>query len=126
MAFNDLLNPEEFAFGAEPFGRGYDPAELVGDSGAALKLELRYTRFLPESSLLGYTAYGFYDAGKVWRRHPIAQSAAESAAAAGLGVRLSFARGVTGFVELAQPLTHDVAAEGDRGARFFGGVAKWL
>ena len=42
-AFTDLLSSELFSFGGEQFGRGYDPSELVGDTGAAGKAELRYT-----------------------------------------------------------------------------------
>ena len=36
-AFNELLSPEEFAYGGEQFGRAYDAAELLGDSGIALQ-----------------------------------------------------------------------------------------
>lgn len=121
-AFSDLLAPELFAFGGEQFGRGYDPSELVGDSGAALKLELRYTGAPGDDVLTGYTAYGFYDVGSVRRRTPINEAASESAAAAGLGLRFSLGRHVSGFAELAKPLTRDVAAEGNRDARGYVGL----
>jgi hemolysin activation/secretion protein len=122
-AFSTLLSPELFAYGAEPFGRGHDASELVGDSGAAGKLELRWAGQADLGVPAGYTVYGFYDAGKVWRRDPVNQPRAESATSAGLGLRFSVARGFTGFVELAKPLTRDVAAEGDRDARLFGALA---
>lgn len=122
-AFSNLLSPELFGFGGEVFGRGYDPSELVGDSGAAAKLELRYMGAPGGNLLTGYTAYAFYDIGTVQRRTPQNERADESAASAGLGVRLTLARNYQGFVELAKPLTRDVGAEGDRDWRAYAGVS---
>ncbi len=120
-AATDLLAPELFSFGGDQFGRAYDPSELVGDSGAAMKLELRYTNSLPDG--LGYTAYGFYDAGYVRQRTPAGGPACESAASAGLGLRYNYGRYLSGFVELAKPLTRIVAAEGNRKARAYAGLS---
>lgn len=122
-AFSDLLAPELFSFGGEQFGRGYDPSELVGDSGASMKLELRYTGAPAGTLPTGYTAYGFYDAGTVRRRTPVNQTASESATSAGVGMRFSIGRFVSGFVEVAKPLTHVVAAEGNRDLRGYFGIA---
>jgi hemolysin activation/secretion protein len=120
-AFNDLLSPEEFAFGGEQFGRAYDAAEIVGDSGAALKLELRYS--LMTQPRAESTLYGFYDIGGVWRRNPgFGVDRDESAAAAGLGIRLTFAQRFGAYVEIAKPLTRIVTAEGDDDLRLFGAV----
>jgi hemolysin activation/secretion protein len=52
-----LLVPEQFALGGEQFLRAYDAAELLGDRGYGLKLELRYGLTASGSA----TAYGFYD-----------------------------------------------------------------
>ena len=122
-----LLSPERFAFGGEQFGRAYDTAELTGDSGAALKAELRYASEPKADALLReYTLYGFYEIGQVHRRGTSlatsGQKARESAANAGLGVRFSLRRVVTGYVELAQPLTREVAQEGNDDARLFVGL----
>jgi len=122
-AFTDLLSPELFSFGGEQFGRGYDPSELVGDKGAAMKLELRYTGTLPTKFVSSYTAYGFYDIGKVWQRSQDALVSSESAASAGLGLRMSLGQYVSGFVEVAKPLTRDVFAEGNRDARGYAGLS---
>lgn len=124
LAFNPLLGAEQWAFGGEPFGRAYDPSELVGDSGAAFKIEPRYTHAVTQSWLRSYTLYGFYDIGKVWRRNAADQKSSESAAAVGAGVRYTLARGFSGFVEIAKPATHDVQSEGNRDTRFFGGISK--
>ena len=120
-AATDLLAPELFSFGGEQFGRGYDPSELVGDSGAAMKLELRYTNSLQDG--FGYTGYGFYDAGFVRQRTPAGGPASESAASAGLGLRYNFGRYLSGFVEIAKPLTRAVAAEGNRNPRAYAGLS---
>jgi hemolysin activation/secretion protein len=122
-AFSDLLAPELYSFGGEQFGRGYDPSELVGDHGAAMKLELRYSGTTADPQLLSYTAYGFYDAGFVRQRTPAGLAASESASSAGIGVRLSLGRYVSAFAEVAKPLTKVVAAEGDRNPRFYAGLA---
>lgn len=119
-----LLSPERFAFGGEQFGRAYDSAELTGDAGAALKLELRYTDSVPASSWWrDVTLYGFYEAGRVHRRAAGAGSSRhESASNAGLGLRFSLQRVLTGYAEVAQPLTREVSQEGNDDARVFVGV----
>jgi hemolysin activation/secretion protein len=122
-AFSNLLAPEEFAFGGEFYGRAYDPSEVVGDSGAAGKVELRYTIDHPGG--LGLTVYGFYEAGTVWRRLDASEVGAEdeeSANSAGGGLRMTFGPHVSGYVEGAAPLNRIVAAEGSDDARIFGGV----
>jgi hemolysin activation/secretion protein len=125
-AFNDLLLPEQFTFGGEYFGRGYDAAELAGDHGAAMKLELRYSGARTPAALNAYTLYGFYDAGKVWQRNASAaraEKASESAASAGVGARMNFGTSASAFVTLAKPLTREVAEEGDKSARLFAGAS---
>jgi hemolysin activation/secretion protein len=122
-AFTDLLAPELFSFGGEQFGRGYDPSELVGDHGAAMKLELRYTVAPNVGPLSGATVYGFYDAGFARQRTPAGFAASESAASTGLGLRFDAGRHVSGYIEIAKPLTRLVAAEGDRGARAYAGLS---
>lgn len=121
-AFNDLLSSELYSFGGEQFGRGYDPSELVGDHGAALKLEMRYNGVLPSLGA-SYTGYAFYDVGKVYQRSPGGLSSSESAAAAGVGMRMSLGTQTTGYVELAKPLTREVAAEGNRDIRGYAGIS---
>jgi len=123
LAFDDLLSPELFAFGGEAFGRGYDPSEIVGDHGAALKLELRYTVSGEGGLNGGATAYAFYDAGIVRQRSPGGLAAEQSATSAGFGLRFDFGRLLSGYLEVAKPLTRIVAAEGRRDARGYGGLS---
>lgn len=120
-AFDTLLAPEAFAFGGEPFGRGYDAAELLGDSGEASKAELRYGGVL--GARAAYTAYAFHDWGRVRRRAPVNEPARESAKSWGLGLRVSDASGHwQGFVEFADPIDRAVAAEGNRDPRVYAGL----
>jgi hemolysin activation/secretion protein len=121
QAFTTLLAPELFAFGGEQIGRGYDAAELAGDSGESVKVELRYFSTLSGWGTL--TPYAFFDAGRVRRRDPINESARENASSLGAGLRWTGGDGKwNGFVELADPLDHAVAAEGNRDMRIFAGL----
>ncbi len=122
-AWSDLLSSELYSFGGEHFGRGYDPSELVGDYGVAGKLELRYTNTLPFRFASSITVYGFYDAGIVYLRSPDGEKDSESAASAGLGLRIHLGPYLYGFAELAKPLTRDVTAKGNRDARGYGGIS---
>lgn len=121
-AFTSLLSPELFGFGGEQFGRGYDPSELVGDHGLAAKAELRYSDTLTWFGNRLYTAYGFYDIGKVYQRQ---NSAGEdvSAASAGTGLKLKVSPNSQAFIELAKPLTKDVLAEHNRDWRIYAGFS---
>lgn len=122
-AFENLLSPEEFAFGGEQFGRAYDASELVGDSGWAGKFELRYTtRIGPE---LGTTFYAFAERGWVYRRLDPTETGIkrrESAISMGGGVRFSFSDWLTGYVEAAAPTHKPVAAYNEKRTRVFGGL----
>ena len=122
-AFNNLLISEQFGFGGEQFGRGYDPSELVGDHGLAGKLELRFTDVLPFSPSITYSFYTFYDVGVVYYRSYGDAARSESGASAGIGLRLSLGSYFSCFGELAKPLTRDVAVEGNRDWRGYAGVS---
>lgn len=122
-AFTDLLVSELFSFGGDQFGRGYDPSELVGDHGAALKAEIRYSGTLPASWAPTYTAYAFYDIGQIWQRTATPGfDATTSAASTGIGLRLNAGRYVSGVIEVAKPLTRTIAQEMDRKARAYAGL----
>jgi hemolysin activation/secretion protein len=122
FAFNKTLIAEEFAYGGEYFGRAYDVSELVGDSGVAAKLELRYTLDTPVG--IGATFYGFAEDGKVWRRitTDVNTPKADSAVSVGGGLRFTLTRWCSGYVEVAKPTNHIVAAEGNESTRVFGGL----
>jgi hemolysin activation/secretion protein len=122
-AWTDLLSSELYSFGGEQIGRGYDPSEMVGDHGIGMKLELRFTDTLPGRLPFSYTGYAFYDVGKVYQRSPAGLSSSESAASAGLGLRMSLGKYVSWYAEFAKPLTRDVSAEESRNARGYAGLS---
>ncbi len=115
---NDILpSSERFLFGGRNYGRGYEPAEISGDSGAAIRLELghRLATVTTKPKL-----YSFYDGGITWRNLPDDSTWRRSAASAGAGVELGFKFG-SGFVEVAKPLTREVRSEGNKDLRLFAG-----
>ena len=109
-AGSSLLASEEFSFGGGQFGRGYDPAELVGDHGLAGKAELQYAG--PEVPMVkSWQLYGFYDVGRVWQANPMpSERKTDGGASTGLGARSDLNDRVAVNAELARPLTHNVAA----------------
>jgi hemolysin activation/secretion protein len=113
VSADPLLASEEFGFGGDAFGRGYDSSEITGDHGLAGKIELIYTNSPDRQFLNQYQLYTFYDLGAVWNKDPGAgQDSRESAASAGIGARLAFTPDVRGEAFLAKPLTRDIPSRG--------------
>jgi len=122
-ALAQLLASEQFGIGGARFGRAYDPSEVIGDHGLAGRLELQWTPPLGEAGIVtGLQLYGFYDLGRVWRIDGNPGGLPQSLASMGGGARFSLLGGISGYAEIAQPLTLTPAAEGDRDPRFFFGV----
>jgi len=124
-AYDPLLSSEQFTFGGSSYGQAYDPAEIVGDKGLAGRSELRYTANPQYRFLNNVQYFAFYDIGKVWNKEPesvngLPQEA--SGASTGVGVRANFTDYMYGWVEMAKPLTRDVATMQDRNPRYFVGV----
>ena len=116
--FNNLLTAEEFILGGERFGRGYNPAELAGDSGLGLSTELQYTIPGPFKYWQSMQGYGFYDYGKVWNRGREREDH-QSLASAGFGIRNQVLRHVFVDLEVAWPLTLQPQTFDSKGPRFF-------
>lgn len=117
VAGSPLLVSEEYSVGGSDYGRAYDPSELTGDGGLSLKLELRRALALPSALINAGQLYGFYDAGKVRNRAPVAgERRAASLASAGFGTRFDLRDGFAASLEIAFPLTRKVAAMGDSGS----------
>ena len=117
-AFDTLLSDEEFLLGGELFGRGYDSAELTGEHGVGVTAELSYSRTTGRRGIGAHQTYLYYDGGVVWNEDPGLEDH-ESLASAGVGIRVRFFERFDVALEIAQPLTRDVAAEGDRDPRVF-------
>lgn len=106
-----LLSPEQFGVGGSEFGRGYDPSEITGDSGFALKTELQYNRIHTFKSYAVPTKYyAFWDFGKVWSEDPSWVSR-ESLSSTGIGAHLNILKDTYVSPEVAFPLTRSVSAK---------------
>ena len=57
---------EEFGFGGEYIGRGYDPFIILGDHGIAGKAEVQYGTATEFTLLESFQVFAFYDFGVVW------------------------------------------------------------
>jgi hemolysin activation/secretion protein len=116
MTSDPLLSSQQFGLGGARFGRGYEPSELTGDSGAAGSAELRYSP--PAWPRLSPQLYAFYETGIVWLNAPLAgEHNGESLASAGVGFRFSIGRYLSAEFELAKPLTRDIASRGNKDVR---------
>jgi hemolysin activation/secretion protein len=109
---------ERFKIGGDRLGRGFEVTEIAGDSGAGGKVELRRS-FAPEAGFIGRpSVYAFYDIGAAWAQDA---SGRTSAATGGIGLAAQSGR-VTGYIEVAKPLTRpDV--EGRRSATVFAEIS---
>ncbi|MGE9763021.1 ShlB/FhaC/HecB family hemolysin secretion/activation protein [Pseudomonas sp. PDM20] len=106
-----LLSPEQFGVGGSEFGRGYDPSEITGDKGFAVKAELQYNRLHTFRDYAVPTQYyAFWDFGKVWSEEPNWISS-ESLSSTGFGAHLQVFKDTYVSPEVAFPLTRSVSAK---------------
>lgn len=111
-SYQPLLVEEQFSFGGSQLGRGYDPAELLGDRGAAASVELRMDNYPDFLKIQNLQIYGFYDAGVIWNIKQLPGSfTKQGATSTGFGARFGITQFITSNVMLTQPLTKQVAAE---------------
>lgn len=120
-----LLSTEECGIGGSQFGRGYDFSEILGDSCAAGSLELRYAINTQGAPLKYAQLYSFYDGGMTANHNALnaTDKKVKSLTSAGLGIRFGLWSFLNGSLELAKPLTRDVANEGDRNTRLFASIS---
>ena len=115
-SFDSLLSMEEFDFGGDVVGRGYDPSVLSGDHGATVKLEFIYTNYMPLRVLESIDLYAFYDFGWVTsskdqvritvpNTNGLDTRSSASANSVGIGMRIFGREYIDGEIYLAKPLT---------------------
>lgn len=111
-SFNPLLSSEQFGFGGSQVGRGYDPAEILGDRGAAGTLELRVDAYPQWFILQTMQFYTYYDAGIIWNIKNVANTKQkQSATSTGIGVRFALSKLLSGNLMYTQVLTKSIASE---------------
>lgn len=112
-----LLSSEEYYLGGSRFGRAYDSGEYSGDIGFAAVAELRYDVPVENRIIKALQLYAFTDFGMVWDKG--IDTAQDSLASAGGGVRLNLPYGFRAEAELAAPLTHKPDYNSDAYPRLF-------
>lgn len=111
-SFNPLLSTPQFAYGGSQLGRGYDPAEIIGDRGFAGSVELRLDATPGWRLFQTAQPYLFYDAGVIWNIKNVPGILRKySCTSTGFGIRFVMTKNVSGNLMIAQPLTKQVAAE---------------
>jgi hemolysin activation/secretion protein len=120
LASRALLIPQECGYGGNVFGRGFDDSEIVGDICALGSAELRYNANFGDA-VPPVQFYGFADTGYVERRGTLllGEVRSDTASSAGFGIRCRLNDNLAGWVEFAQPISRDVAQEGNRNGRVF-------
>ena len=125
-AFDRLLAPEQFGFGGDDFGRGYDPADLTGDHGLATLIEIQLGRTIGAPGLESVQFFASYDYGAVWQRNrSLPGGRRTTASSAAVGARLNFTPSIAGRLMVARPLTRASRvdrSDGFRHTRFFFGL----
>jgi hemolysin activation/secretion protein len=105
---NSLLVSEQFGLGGDEFGRAFDPSQVLGDSGYALRAELgrQFTYKVGRGQRFAVTQpYIFYDYGQVFRKHTsAAEHGQDMLSSVGLGVRQSLNDSFSLQAELGFPL----------------------
>jgi hemolysin activation/secretion protein len=117
--FSDDVLPdiERFKIGGERLGRGFEVVEIAGDRGLGGKVLLRRDLGAGGTLLGKPSVYGFYDLAAAWKNDLPGR---ESAATLGAGLALQGEK-LSGYVELARPLTH-ADVEGGRDPSVFAEV----
>ena len=109
-----LPDSERFKIGGERLGRGFEVAEIAGDHGLGAKVLLRRDLEVAATPIGRPSVYGYYDIGAAWKKDLPGR---ESAATVGAGIALQGIR-LSGYAELARPLTH-ADVEGNRSTSLF-------
>ncbi len=112
-AFNPLIPLEKIPYGGgTPFGRAYDPSEIIGDNGIMAGIELRYNTFPQSFKSIQY--FTRYDIGKVWNKN-VAPSfflnSVYSDASLSAGLRVGLTKDFKLELSIARPLTNPVQAQ---------------
>ncbi len=120
-SFNPLLVSEQFSLGGAQYLRSYDPSEFLGDSGYALKAELRYSDSIAIGPIHSYQLYTYYDEGQVWNREPEPGDPPNglTAQSVGGGIRLTVTDFVSGYLEISKPIAREVPTEQSTAPRAF-------
>jgi len=118
LSSDPLVDSEKFSIGGQGSVRGFPAAEIRGDSGYVMNLELR-RRFNLEGQLPG-SARVFFDHGRVYRKLPTAvEEKQENLSSVGLGFTFLPTKNFSIDVEVARPIDAHVTSDERDGGRFW-------
>lgn len=118
LSSDPLVDSEKYSIGGQGSVRGFQSAEIRGDSGYVMNVELR-RRFNLEGQLPGSMRI-FFDHGRVFRKLPIAgEEKQESLSSIGLGITLLPTKSFSIDIEIARPADAHTTADGRDGGRFW-------
>ncbi len=121
LALHSLLVSEQFGLGGDEFGRAFEPSQVLGDSGYALRAELQrqFAYSVGRRRQAVTVPYIFYDYGQIFRKNPTAaEHGQDTLSSAGLGVRQSLSNSFSLQAELGFPLMR-TDSSANRDPRFF-------
>lgn len=126
LANDALLSSEEFGVGGIGVGRGFDASEIIGDDGYSTKVELQWKDPIKSafSGIEDYTAYTFWDFGKVWNDDATISDDDDLLASVGFGVRANLINNFEGGLLMAVPLTRRVQTMEDEDPRYYFNLSK--
>jgi hemolysin activation/secretion protein len=110
-SFEPLLTDEQFSLGGADYGRAFDPAEALGDSGVGGKAELRYDDLVQEPYFDSYQLFTFFDIEEAWMRKVSPDSISMSSV--GVGTRFKFTDNFSSAVEADFPVIKPVDDQTD-------------
>ncbi|MEN9215928.1 MAG: ShlB/FhaC/HecB family hemolysin secretion/activation protein [Gloeomargarita sp. HHBFW_bins_162] len=107
VASTSLLVSEQFGLGGPSFGSAYNPSQLLGDDGYALRLELqRPVNYRAGTTPMVSQPYAFVDYGQVFLKQPtVAEPGNRELASTGFGLRQFIGNYLQIRLELAFPLS---------------------
>ncbi len=106
-----LFSLEEYTAGDATLGRGFDPVEIIGDSGFGGSLELDYTRDLPAGLLPGedggrWRLFVFADGAAIYNRGNLpGNPKSAQIISVGGGAQITIDKKASFSIEAAAPLT---------------------
>ena len=119
---DQLVDVEKFRIGGRDSVRGYASAELAGDGGYSVSLELQ-RRFVYAGSMPS-RAFLFFDSGTVTRKNAalIGLASSESISGAGIGLETLITPQYRLNVELAKQIGSQESVDGRDGLRIWAGL----
>lgn len=108
-SLDELPASEEYSFGGDHFGRGYDSVVISGEHGISFSTEFGHNYYFGKENSNVLRNYIFYDIGAVWNKNVeqrISNKSKVSASSAGMGILFNnFNNHLYATIELAKPLT---------------------